>query len=219
MGVIAGAALVGAAAGTSGALLTGGPESTSDDTALFHGASRLPSTTPQDWVTYADYVLVLRPTAEQPTSLSGDDDALVMRDVASDVVRVAWRSPSATQSAPSQLNMVMVGTHTTSDGEQIDVAMEGAPRLEVGHTYLAAVSYVPARCSAGDIPEPAHFELLGEDALVPFDKGVVGQGEMEGTVRTASAASAAQGEQALVSVLRGTSPARRQTFSAPAPCS
>ena len=172
---------------------------------------------------------------------TGDDDtqaadSLSLRQVSSTVIKTLWSSKSATAPAPSQLELTAAGSRKSSDAEPQEVVMEGVPRLEVGHTYIAAVSLVEARCSPGDEPESAHYEPLGENALVPFDDGVIGAGEVEGvTVTAAQAAEQIEREPAidrsvadlavgrsaerLVGLVNQATPTRRKQFSVPAPCS
>jgi hypothetical protein len=87
------------------------------------------------------------------------------------------------------------------------MALVDQPRVEPGHTYVMAIRWEEARCSPGDAPEPARWRGLGEGSEVPFDKGVLGQGELEGRSRTAaqarSVAREAEDETALEDQLAG----------------
>lgn len=201
-----------------------------------NGVSRLPSTTAEDWATYADHVLIATAVSDSPlTNDSSSDGGMGLRTVSLKVDEVLWTSPLAAKSPPNSLSLVAVGFVTKDNGRVIPAAMEGSPRLEPGHTYLAAVSWVDARCSQGDPEEPAHYEPLGEHAMVPFDDGVVGQGEFEGKLRTAGEAildssrkplaqqtlgdTVAGGDgEALVAALNNAPVGPRQTFVKPAPC-
>ena len=80
--------------------------------------------------------------------------------------------------------------------------MEDTPRLEVEHTYIVALDWVPARCDVGDRPQPAGWRALGSDAIVPYDEGVIGQGELEGREQTVAEVQATQ-EPAIRTLLRG----------------
>ena len=64
--------------------------------------------------------------------------------------------------------MRSAGPTTGGDtSERTVLAIEDTPRLEVGHTYIVALDWVPARCDVGDQPQPAAWLALGSDAIVP----------------------------------------------------
>jgi hypothetical protein len=104
----------------------------------------------------------------------------------------------------------------------------------MGHRYILAIEWEEARCSPGDPRIPAQWRGLGSFSSVPFDDGVVGQGEYEGRYRPASEAMAdaapndpnysfaqemAGGSADDVRrALERATPQERQSFTPPAPC-
>lgn len=66
------------------------------------------------------------------------------------------------------------------------IALENRPRVEVGHRYIMALAWAPAKCATGDKPESAHWVGLGEGSLLPFDHGIIGEGESEGRTQNAA---------------------------------
>ncbi len=211
-----------------------------DDVKLGMGEDRLPSTTAADWVTYADHVLVVTPTSErtiEPTDTASDTSTsgLINREVTFQVNDVVWSNPEADHKAPSEMSWVAWGWSYSdgNTGDRTEFAVEGSPRLEVGHTYVVAVSWEEARCAEGDPVEPAQWAPLGTGAVLPYDKGVIGQGEFEGTdqpLAEARSAAADSGFPTLGQQLVGESstefaeelttatPVKEQTFTPPAPC-
>lgn len=203
------------------------------------GSDRLPSTTATDWVTYADHVVVVTPVeqTEVPPAQSELDrgEGLIDRRVTLRVDDVLWSRPDADRPAPATFDWLAAGW--MFDGTPADrgrVAREGEPRLEPGHSYLLAIEWEEARCSPGDAKIPAQWRGLGSFSAVPFDDGVVGQGEFEGRYRSASKAVAAAdpddpnysfGQQMagksaadVQGALEQTKPATREVFTPPAPC-
>jgi hypothetical protein len=161
---------------------------------MAEGADRLPSTTAADWVTYADHVVVVAATSEQvmPPSRSELErgEGLLGRKVRLEVKDVLWSREGAPQPAPSNWDYNAIGSVFTNGrvDRPTPVALHERPRFEAGHQYIMAIQWRPARCSPGDAPEPAGWVGLGEGSELPFDGGVIGQGESEGRPQSAAEA-------------------------------
>lgn len=69
------------------------------------------------------------------------------------------------------------------------------PRVEAGPTYVMTLVWTEGRCSPGDPTIPARWLSLGESVL-PFDAGVIGEGEMGGEFQTAEEARTRAAERA-----------------------
>lgn len=202
-------------------------------------SDRYPNATADDWVTYADHVLAVTPVAERaPAPADNDEDGgggLIDRDVTLRVDRVLWSRPDPDRPAPATLDWKAWGWRYEADpGDRTAIVGAGSPRIELGHSYLLAVAWEPARCSPGDPVQPAGWTGLGSASTVPFDHGIVGEGEFEGRVRNAAEAKAdadpsspnftfaqrmigADGDQ-VAQALATARPGPPQQFVAPAPC-
>jgi len=159
-----------------------------DEVAVLMDESRYPTTTVADWVTYADHVVVATVAAEADGDhgeLSGGS-GFIDREVTLDVDDVLWSRPQPSRPIPDSVTVGAIGwsyAHGDSS-DRVVLAVEDTPRLEVGHTYIVALDWVPARCDVGDEPEPAAWRALGSDAIVPYDDEVIGAGELEGREQT-----------------------------------
>ncbi|MFL1382363.1 MULTISPECIES: hypothetical protein [unclassified Nocardiopsis] len=163
------------------------------DVLLVHGVDHLPSETASDWVTYADHVVVVSVAAEKeipPTELEiARGEGLIGRELTLDVETVLWSQEDAPP-APDTWTYPALGyvfTEGDIDG-RTPMALAGHPRVESGHRYIMAIVWEEARCSPGDVPDPAGWRGLGQGSEVPFDDGVIGQGELEGRVDDGSEA-------------------------------
>ncbi|MEV0666325.1 hypothetical protein ACIBI3_19405 [Actinomadura luteofluorescens] len=171
------------------------------------GDDRLPSTSATDWVTYADHVVVASAASERRLPLGPTEAArgegLIGRTVDMRVEKVLWSRKGAPEAAPKRWTYNAAGFALTGGDQKAaaPMALHGRPRMEAGHRYILAIAWEPARCSPGDRPEHARWMGLGEGSELPYDGGVIGQGEMEGRVRTAAQAralaAAGTGEQGL----------------------
>ena len=204
------------------------------------GASsdRLPSTTAEDWVTYADHVLVVTPTDEEEVPPAEDEvqrgEGLIGRQVSLTVDGVLWSRPDPDRPAPDTLSwQVGAGSSRvapTTGGRSLEAAPRGSSPC---HTYVVAVSWEDARCSSGDPRVSAQWRPLGGAAIVPADGGVIGVGEFEGRDRTAEEAKAADsaddpnrtlGDRLAGQEVSSSPPARAahagepEVFTPPAPC-
>ncbi|MBB1246084.1 hypothetical protein GL263_21375 [Streptomyces durbertensis] len=133
----------------------------------------LPSVTSTDWVSYADQVVVVRPTSEQEVPASAEErtagEGYVGRRAVMTVGEVLW-SRSGAPAVPRSLTLDVAGW-VSRGGERREFAVRGTSRLEIGHTYIVAV----ARLGDGT------WSTLGSGASLPYDGGVIGNGELEGT--------------------------------------
>ena len=113
--------------------------------------------------------------------------------------KVLWSRPSPAQPAPDTYVRPSSGwVFKGGVGNRHEYALAERPRIEVGHHYVIALAWSPAKCSEGDKPEPAQWVGLGEGSTVPYDEGVIGRGEMEG--RQQAAAARESGVTALAAV-------------------
>lgn len=205
-----------------------------DNIQLAAAADRLPSETATDWTTYADYVAVVTVSAQHelpPTDTElSQGQGLILRSITVDVKNVLWSTPAA-RDLPRTFEQLAFGwkfgNGDVNDREKVGV--NGASRMEVGHTYIMAVQWTNARCSPGD-KVPAGWRGLGAASTLPYDNQIVGQGEMEGAVRTVNQARTAlaiepandsvyaltvgKSEDAVQNLLDSASPATQSRVSA-----
>ncbi|MGQ0467488.1 MAG: hypothetical protein ACT4QG_19495 [Sporichthyaceae bacterium] len=146
--------------------------------------SPYPHLTAQDWVTYADHVVVATVTAE--TGLSTEPrkggNGYKAREVTLRVDATLWSSPEPWRAPPRELTFDMWGWNIKA-GEPdrpVRIAIEHRSRLEFGHTYLLPLRYEPASCGEGDERVAARWISLGGEAALPYDGGTIGSGEIEG---------------------------------------
>jgi hypothetical protein len=198
--LVAGATVLGATA--SGSTASGAGARPERQVVMAHGDDRLPSVTATDWVTYADHVVVVTAASERISEPAQTDlqrgEGLLGRTVRLQVEDVLWSRDGAPQPAPESWDYSAAGSVFTDGAvaEPVPMALHDRPRVEVGHRYIMAIVWERARCSPGDAPEPARWMGLGEGSELPFDGGVIGQGELEGTTRTATQARALAAEPA-----------------------
>jgi len=161
---------------------------------LADGDDRLPSGTAADWVTYADHVVVVKVAGEkamQPTQTEIQrGEGLIGRKVELQVQKVLWSSKTAAQPAPKYWEYNATGWAFTDHkaDERVPVALHDRPRLETGHQYVLAIAWDGPRCSPGEAREAGRWMGLGEGSELPFDGGVIGQGENEGRPQTVAVA-------------------------------
>jgi hypothetical protein len=185
-----------ATAGSTDQTAAGSADTTTAQPAvvLGHGDDRLPSATAADWVTYADYVVVVSATSERalPPARTETErgEGVIGRKVGLEVKKVLWSRKGAAQPAPRSWEYNASGW-VFSDGKPEDpapFALEDRPRIESGHQYVLAITWEAPRCSPGDAPEPARWMGLGGGSELPFDGAVIGQGENEGQAQTVTEA-------------------------------
>lgn len=167
----------------------------------------LPSVTSTDWVTYADQVVVARPTSDREVPATEEEnkagEGYIGRSVTLAVDKVLW-SRSGSPAVPQSLTLDAAGW-VLRDGQRQEFAVHGTPRLETGHTYILAL----ARLGDGT------WSILGSGAALPYDGGVIGNGEFEGSIVEAPSKGpgdsvgeqlAGESAQALIALLRKTVP-------------
>ena len=205
------------------------------------GASdHLPSTTAEDWVTYADHVLLVTVTGEREVPPAPEEvqrgEGLIGREITTEVEEVVWSRPDPDRPAPAVVSWQAWGWQFDGDpdADRTPVVGAGTSRLEVGHTYVVALAWEDARCSAGDPEVPARWTPLGGAAVVAAEDGTIGVGEVEGRDQTAAEARAADdpddpnrtvadrlaGEDvdALAATLVAARAGEPEEFTPPAPC-
>jgi len=202
------------------------------------GSDRFPSQSAVDWVTYADYVVVVRPTDDEEVAPSAEEvehgEGVILRNVELTVTDVLWSTSRPPRDAPRTFEWTAYGWafNDGSTTNRVEMAGEDEPRIELGHTYIMAIEWVDARCSPGDERIPAQWRGLGDDAVIPFDNGLIGEGELEGHDQTvAQAESSADPKDpnfsledqmagleisALVEQLRRAQPVEKGQFGPPA---
>lgn len=213
----AGLALATAAcAGSSG----GGP-------VIAEGSDRYPSTTAEDWVTYADHVVVATAVDDEALPLDEDDAAngegAVDRMVNMQVDDVVWTSADPRHEAPGTFEWSGWGW-ALQDGERIEMAGADEPRVEVDHTYVMALVYEP-EFTDGGTQYPASWRSLGPDSVIPYDGTELGVGEVQGTVQREPTSPdpdavdysledemTGKGVDELVTALNGATPGARGDF-------
>ncbi|MEV4946341.1 hypothetical protein [Streptomyces sp. NPDC053755] len=168
-----------------------------DGVILGEAADHLPSTTAEDWVTYADHVVVVSAVAERrlPPSRQEVDrgEGVIGRQVTLRIDKVLWSRNGATRQAPKTWNYHAFGWQFRDGAVDAPrkMAMHERPRVETGHSYIMAMVWEEARCAPGDEPEPARWRGLGGGSEIPYDAGIIGNGELEGRAhRTAKAVKA-----------------------------
>jgi hypothetical protein len=184
------------------------------------GCDRYPSSTPADWVTYADHVIVATATSERVLPLDKDvaenGEGDVDRTVTLRPDEILWSAESPRQDAPTEsFEFAAFGWALRQDGTRTPLARDGAPRLEVGHTYIIALSREP-EVDDEPTPIPAHWVTLGGESMVPYDQETIGTGE--GAEVTADDAGedtvehwlAGEHADALVTLLNSTEPDLRE---------
>lgn len=152
------------------------------------GLEFVPTASVRDWAAVADVVVVAEATAEeaQPVGQSEPeiDAVLVGRTVTMTPIATIWTSPTTTRSIGDSFALDALGWIVNpQDPEQASqVVTDGGSRIDVGHTYVLALKWLEARCSADDGSEPAQWTTVGSGAALPLDDGVLGIGELVGQI-------------------------------------
>ncbi|MEU5873840.1 hypothetical protein AB0A73_20060 [Glycomyces sp. NPDC047369] len=196
-GVVAAAALTGIAVTELAAPAPEGQAAPEAQVLMGHGADYLPSITADDWVTYADHAIVVEAVSEAAIEPGAEElergEGIIGRTVTLVVEDVLWSREGAPVSAPAVWSYNALGWHF-ADGDTegaVEMALYGFPRVEVGHEYVMAVRWEAAVCDEDGEFTPAQWRGLGEGSEIPFDGGVLGNGESEGAVGDAAAFAAA----------------------------
>jgi hypothetical protein len=197
-GIIAAASAVGiAVAALAAPAADPGGEAAAEEVLLGQGSDLYPSTTAEDWVTYADHVVVVEAVSEATIAPTAEElergEGVIGRTVSLSIEEVLWSRESAPVAAPSTWQYSALGWHFNEGDttDAVEMALADFPRVEVGHQYVMAIRWEAATCSDDGDFTPAKWRGLGEGSAVPFDDGVLGNGESEGTVHDAEAFAAA----------------------------
>ncbi|KZE90944.1 hypothetical protein [Microbacterium sp. TNHR37B] len=143
------------------------------ETVFSEGLDALPSETLTDWVSYADAVVVVRVSTETSGKLTSDEEqageGLELRYVDLDILATLWTGPRGL--TPDSQITVSPNAWVVSAGEKDRLLVFAeASRMEVGREYLVPLVH-------DDAFDPA-WQALAITSVLPFDGGVVGQGEV-----------------------------------------
>lgn len=160
-----------------------------DDIVMSHGADRLPNHTASDWVTYADHVVVVTAESERELPATEEErkagEGYLPREVTLEVMDTVWSRDGAAKPAPDpDFTWPADGWAFDGDGKT-RMAMEDQPRIELGHTYIMALVWEP-EFTDGAETIPGQWRGLGENSVLPYDGGVIGNGESEGSEQAAA---------------------------------
>lgn len=146
-------------------------------TVRVEGVELLPSTTSTDWATYADYVIEVKVLSEARIAPTSEEvaagEGLIGRTVQVSVSEVKWKRPTTEILAPVRMTW-SAGGWAFKGGTEKKLVFADTPELQVGHHYLVAVAYTPVSVTGEGSSE---WIPLGGKAMLPFDSGVVGEGE------------------------------------------
>jgi hypothetical protein len=135
--------------------------------------SMLISETPYDWVEFADHAVVVRATGPERRMTEGGFGG---RRVRLDCRRVLWSRPGAPRPPRSVENVWVRGWARPEDdlfNRERRAVLEKSCRIELGHTYIVALVHIPGE----------GWIFTEQDGALPFDGGIIGNGEWEGSVR------------------------------------
>jgi hypothetical protein len=244
-GIIAAASAVGiAVAALAAPAADPGDEAAAEEVLLGQGSDLYPSTTADDWVTYADHVVVVEAVSEAtitPTAAELErGEGVIGRTVSLAIEEVLWSREGAPVAAPSTWQYSALGWHFNEGDttDAVEMALADFPRVEVGHQYVMAIRWQAAICDDDGEFTRAQWLGLGEGSEIPYDGGTIGNGESEGTVQDAAAFAAdaedevdqgveeilaGQGADAIVSALADATAdtaaqAEAAEFAAMSPC-
>jgi hypothetical protein len=132
----------------------------------------LPSETLSDWTSYSDYVVdavATQVTRGRPSNAEIQaKEGLAVRFVTLKVAGVLWSAPKA-HARPDSL-LVPDGGWLFKEGQsERQLLIPDSVHFEVGHHYLMPIFYDESFSPA--------WQGLYSSAFLPFDNGVVGQGE------------------------------------------
>jgi len=131
------------------------------------GLGAIPYESLQDWVSYADAVVVARVTGESevpPTKEEVDaGEGVIGRRVGVDVEQVVWRRDPPAPTAPDHLTFDTWGWAFKGDARR--PMGDGSTRLEVGHRYLMPIANT--ELDGWSPINPATVTPYEEDHIVP----------------------------------------------------
>ncbi|MFS3128090.1 hypothetical protein ACLM5J_06765 [Nocardioides sp. Bht2] len=151
--------------------------------------SLLPSESAEDWAAYADLVAVVSVTSERAEAIPEDElergEGNIKRYVGLRIDELIWsRNESAgIESLTMQTPGWVWKDHDPTRRQKF--ALGERSRFEVGNQYLVALAKFPGITEAqaaicGDSARPALWGPVGDEAMLPIENGILGQGEMEG---------------------------------------
>ncbi|MDX2525731.1 hypothetical protein [Streptomyces europaeiscabiei] len=166
------------------------PHAPQDQIIIAHGADNLPSRSATDWVTYADHVVAVTATRERETPPTQSEldrgEGLIGRAVTLRVDQVVWSRADGPREAPTTWDRPSLGWQFTNGDtdNRVKVAKAHSPRIQAGHSYVIAIVWEEDACS----PNGGQWRGLGEGSTLPYDNAKIGEGELEGRIRTAAQA-------------------------------
>jgi hypothetical protein len=141
------------------------------------GSDALPSRTATDWVTYADHLVQIRVVSERrvpPTKEEQDaGEGIIGREVTVTREAVLWTRPGAKEEAPGSIVWAAGGWNFHGKDER-PLHFDGVPSLLPGHRYLVPIVHMALSLDGSGTPT---WLPLSGTAMLPFDDGVVGDGE------------------------------------------
>ncbi|WP_432014391.1 hypothetical protein [Streptomyces cucumeris] len=109
-----------------------------------------------------------------------NDEGFMPRELTVRIDEVVWSNPKASSSPPTVGATMLrhAGGWTVHDGERTPWVDPDRPMLQPGHSYLEAVFKETRGPDGTEIPPS--WKGLGEGSKLPYDDGVIGNGETEG---------------------------------------
>ena len=179
------------------------------------GDDLLPSSTAAAWVTYADHLVSVSVISEQRIAPTAEEvaagEGLIGRQVTLSTGPVLWSRSGAPAAVPATLTWDAGGWNFHGDSER-PLHYDGVPSLIPGQRYLIPVTYTALTPGGTKTWLP-----LSGTAMLPFDDGVIGHGEVIKSRNAEYKGNSSgetplrdsvwgQGPQALVATLRATPP-------------
>lgn len=134
-------------------------------------SNRFPEETLRDWRSYADHVVEFTVTGEEPMKPSAETTArgegLIPRVITIRVNNTLWSADNAPK-LPSTVRMTTAGWFL-EEGTRKLLAYHGAPRVEVGRTYVSPLVFYDHRDNAGWNPltEGSQLQLDPDGRVLP----------------------------------------------------
>lgn len=157
---------------------------------------KFPTSSDQDLVTYGDRLAVIEIRSDREEAFSGvtPEEGMVDRVVTIAVGKTLWARAGA-PAAPQSFELGVPGW-TVRDGKRTQFVVQGAPRFEVGNTYVALLT----RLANG------RWVPLGGDTVFPYNEKTFNRGEQKGGIRKNSIRERMQGKSVedLVELLEST---------------
>ena len=145
------------------------------DVVVAEGDELLPSATVADWRYYSDHLVRVRVVAVERGQVSEDDKAVgegyVPRNLTFAVEDLLWSRPGS-PAAPERFTIEVDGWTFHGKTER-PLRFQGEPMINVGHDYVLPIVFL----TKGTVVTTAGWSNLGVRAIVPADKGVLGEGD------------------------------------------